>query len=83
MKSYFTDMCRAVAGYLCRRPQRKQQVDDFDIPDFLRPERDRSLEPCQERGLTQADDAGNLGTADGRMCFVRDGVRVVFLGTRK
>lgn len=54
-----------------------------ECPDFLDRNRHRPPEALGEGGGDAVDGAVKVGSADGRACFMHDGVRTVFLGTRE
>lgn len=84
MKHRFFSIISAVIGYVCRRcPQHKQQVEDYDIPDFMYPARDRSAEAGLERDPNPANDAIRIMTADEKLYIFPDGHRLLIPRARK
>lgn len=91
MKNRFFNMCRSVIGYVRRRRldalRRRTSENGMwqitECPDFLDSNRRRPPEVLGKIGGDPLDHSVDVSAADGRMCFMHDGVRVVFLGTRK
>jgi hypothetical protein len=90
MKNCFSSIIGAVVGYVRRRPldalyrrTRENGMWKAELPDFLDSNRSRLPEALGKGGGDALDAPVDVGAADGRMCFMRDGVRVVCLGPRE
>ncbi|MFC3110367.1 hypothetical protein ACFQAT_05045 [Undibacterium arcticum] len=91
MKSYLSSIIGAVVGCVHRRrldalrrcTSENGMWQITECPDFLDRHRQHPPELVGEGGADARNHAVDVSAADGRMCFVLDGDRVVFLGTRK
>ena len=91
MKNRLFNMCRFVIGYvrrgrldaLHRRTSENGMWQVTQYPDFLNRYRQCPSELLCEGAADACDHMVQLGAADGRMCFLFDGVRVVCLGARE
>ena len=91
MEHRFFSIINVVIGYvrrrrldaLHRRTREKGMWQSTECPDFLDGHHGRPPELLGKGGGDALDSAVEVGAADGRMCFMRDGVRIVFIGTRE
>lgn len=90
MKNCFSSIIGAVVGYVrrrrldaLRRRTSENRMWQIECPDFLNPDGSCPPELPGKGGTDPLDHAVEVSAADGRMCFMHDGVRTVFLGTRE
>lgn len=90
MKNHIFSIIGAVVGYMRRRRldalYRRTSENGMwkaELPEFLNSNRTRLPEALDKGNGSALDAPIVVDAADGRMCFMRDGVRLVCLGARE
>lgn len=90
MKSPLSSLIAPLIEYVRRRrleALRRRYSENgmwkMECPNFLRPDDSSAPELAGKGGADPLDHAIEVSATDGRACFMHDGVRTVFLGTRK